>query len=51
VLILRLRGPMAADNDQKNLVTRLMTYKKLINIPSVSKLPVRDERIVLSMIE
>lgn len=27
---------MAADLDQKNLVTRLMKYNKLINIPSVS---------------
>ncbi|KAK0637389.1 epimerase/hydratase [Bombardia bombarda] len=34
VLILRLRGPMAADLNQKNLITRLMTYKKLISIPS-----------------
>jgi hypothetical protein len=29
---------MAADLDQKNLVTRLMKYKRLINIPSVCKL-------------
>ncbi|KAK8118241.1 NRS/ER [Apiospora kogelbergensis] len=34
VLILRLRGPMAADLDPKNLVTRLMKYERLINIPS-----------------
>lgn len=34
VLILRLRGPMAADLHPKNLLTRLMKYERLINIPS-----------------